>query len=796
MSRTSQRRLSAGCVALTLVGAAVTWSAVPAQAATTSVAVSEVYGGGGNAGATYTHDFIELYNLGDAPVDLATWSVEYYSATGSTASATALAGTLAPKSSYLVQLAAGAGGSTALPGPDATGSTAVSASAGRVLLRDGARTVDAVAYGSAATPVEGSPAPGTSSTTSATRSNPCTDTDDNAADFIAAAPSPRGSAAGSADCVIDPGPGDPETIEQVQGAAHLAPLAGDPANGVEGVVTAVGRSGFWFQDPTPDADPATSPAVLVFTRTAPTVAVGDSVTVDGTVTEFRPGGTSGTNNLTTTQLSSPVITVGASGQPLPAPVVLGVDRTAPPQTIEQGDPGTVEGPTAPFRPDLDAIDFYESLEGVRVAVRDAQVVGPTSSFGEIPVLPGNLARADAVRSGRGGVVYAGYDRPNAMRVQLDDALLPAGAMPAATVGDRLPGDTAGVLDYSFANYKLAVTAPPTVTAGGLAREVTRPAGRGELAVATFNVENLAASDPASKFERLADQVVTNLRAPDLLTLEEIQDNSGATNDGVVAADRTVSTLVAAITAAGGPTYQARWIDPQNLTDGGQPGGNIRQVFLFRTDRGLTFVDRPGGDATTATQVVTGGGGPSVSLSPGRIDPANAAWTASRKPLVGEFRYRGRPVFVIANHFASKGGDNPLFGPRQQPVRSSESARRDQATAVRGFADQLLAADPRAAVVVLGDINDFEFSAVTDVLVGTGATAFLDLPRTLPASQRYTYVFEGNSQVLDHILISPGLAERRPWWQPRAFSYDIVHTNSEFPDQDSDHDPQVVRLRIR
>jgi uncharacterized protein len=316
-------------------------------------------------------------------------------------------------------------------------------------------------------------------------------------------------------------------------------------------------------------------------------------------------------------------------------------------------------------------------------------------------------------------------------------------------------------------------------------------------VATFNVENLAPADPATKFQRLAGQIVTNLRAPDLLTLEEIQDNSGATNDGVVAADRTVATLVDAISAAGGPAYQARWIDPQNLTDGGQPGGNIRQVFLFRTDRGLSFTDRPGGDAGTATQVVDGGpSGPSISLSPGRIDPANPAWTASRKPLVGEFRYRGRALFVIANHFASKGGDNPLFGRFQQPVRSSEPARRDQATAVRGFADRLLAADPRAAVVVLGDINDFEFSVTADILAGGGDTAFLDLPRTLPASQRYTYVFEGNSQVLDHILISPALAEPRPAGRPRAFSYDIVHTNSEFPDQDSDHEPQLVRLRIR
>jgi len=89
------------------------------------------------------------------------------------------------------------------------------------------------------------------------------------------------------------------------------------------------------------------------------------------------------------------------------------------------------------------------------------------------------------------------------------------------------------------------------------------------------------------------------------------------------------------------------------------------------------------------------------------------------------------------------------------------------------------------VVVLGDVNDFEFSETADLLVGSGE--LVDLPRTLPDAERYTYVFEGNSQVLDHILISPGLASRK-------YDYDVVHVNSEYADQVSDHDPQVVRLR--
>ena len=112
-------------------------------------------------------------------------------------------------------------------------------------------------------------------------------------------------------------------------------------------------------------------------------------------------------------------------------------------------------------------------------------------------------------------------------------------------------------------------------------------------------------------------------------------------------------------------------------------------------------------------------------------------------------------------------------------------RHQQAQAVRGFVDQILAKDKGANVVVLGDLNDFDWSETADILVGAGKTALIDMPRTLPLTERYSYVFEGNSQILDQILISKNL-------QP-ASSYDVVHMNAEFPDQISDHDPQVVRL---
>ena len=85
-------------------------------------------------------------------------------------------------------------------------------------------------------------------------------------------------------------------------------------------------------------------------------------------------------------------------------------------------------------------------------------------------------------------------------------------------------------------------------------------------------------------------------------------------------------------------------------------------------------------------------GRSSRLSPGRVEPQDPAWEATRKPLAGEFRMRGKKVFLIANHFSSKGGDEPLFGRFQPPTRSTEVARHAQAQVVNDFVDELLAVD--------------------------------------------------------------------------------------------------------
>lgn len=211
---TRSRSLAGICPTLTLVS--ILALALPllysgAIAASSTIVISQVYGGGGNSGATYTHDFIELHNRSASSVSLAGWSVQYASAAGSSWSVTALSGSIPAGGYYLVQEAAGSGGTTALPTPDATGSIAISATAGKVALVSGTTAltgtcptggslIDLIGYG-AANCSETAPAGALNNTNAAHRRNGgCVDTDDNSADFLVAAPAPRNSAAPFNNC--------------------------------------------------------------------------------------------------------------------------------------------------------------------------------------------------------------------------------------------------------------------------------------------------------------------------------------------------------------------------------------------------------------------------------------------------------------------------------------------------------------------------------------------------------------------------------------------------------------------
>jgi endonuclease/exonuclease/phosphatase family metal-dependent hydrolase len=392
-------------------------------------------------------------------------------------------------------------------------------------------------------------------------------------------------------------------------------------------------------------------------------------------------------------------------------------------------------------------------------------------------------KPEELRTPRGGTYIRSYAETPTGRL----LILPVNRqVPAANVGDVLSGATTGPVDWStFGGYAVAATTVGSYVDNHLQPTSATAQADDQLAIATYNVENLDPTDPADKFARLAQGVVTNLASPDVVALEEIQDNNGATNNGVVAADVTLNQLTAAITAAGGRAYEWIQIDPVNGQDGGEPGGNIRSAFLYDPTRVSLAAPRPAGGSTDAVAVSTAADGTAaLSLNPGRVDPTNAAWTSSRKPLAAEFVFQVRKVIVVANHFNSKGGDQSADGRFQPPNRASEVQRNQQATVLNAFVKDVLAADPSANVVLAGDFNDYQFSTPMKTLTDDGAT-LTDLITTLPENQRYTYVFNGVSQVLDHIFVTKPVTD---------VEYQVIHNNAEFADQASDHDPQVVRIR--
>ncbi|MGF1461379.1 MAG: lamin tail domain-containing protein [Leptolyngbyaceae cyanobacterium] len=541
---------------------------------------------------------------------------------------------------------------------------------------------------------------------------------------------------------------------------YASPLLGQQVT-TEGVVTAIASNGVYIQDVLGDDNDDTSDGIFVFTGDSqtviPTTTIGDLVEVSGTVDEFFQA----------TQLDM-VSAFRITGTGSIAPVVLGVDRSAPTEIVDDAN-------STEYDVTRDGRDFYESLEGMLVTLPDAVAVSLTRTFangtdGEFYAIA-EQGTGTTGANARGGITISedtsannpiGADL-NPERLQIDNDLA-TDSFPVVEVGD-LFGDITGVINYSFNDYAISPLAPvEAISTNNLSPETTNLAGTADqLTVATFNVLNLDPGDPAAKFDALGGQIANNLQAPDIIALQEVQDNNGSTNNGVTDANQTLQALVDAIATAGGPAY--KFIDNTFITNnasGGQPGANIRVAFLYRSDR-VDLVEnsvRPIGDQ-----------------NPG--SPFNGA----RLPLAADFTFGSETVTVIGNHFSSKGGSDPLFGDEQPPANGSIDERIAQANAVNDFISAELAGNPNAKIITLGDFNEFQFFEPLEILEQN----LTNLTETLPETERYTFNFEGNAQALDHVLVTSNLAE--------IAEYDIVHVNSEFADAPSDHDPAIVRLSL-
>ena len=576
---------------------------------------------------------------------------------------------------------------------------------------------------------------------------------------------------------------DGTAINQIQGITHRSPMEGETIAKVSGVVTVVDGEGFYLQNLTPDQDDRTSEAIYVDLQAYVNVKRGDQVlVVDGWVREWNPAGL-GENSLTITTLVAKDVTVLSHNQPLPAPIVIGEGgRTVPNQVIENDVKGYVGQSKKPIDPNEDGMDFYESLEGMLVQINDARAVSTRNGYNEVSVVAGSDPTAGIFSSE--GVLILRETDPNPERIMLDDAFI---MMPEIHVGAVFSEPIVGVVDYDFGNYRIQPLSKPLLSEN---TPFTATEARGvqedwELAIATYNLENFNSLQEVERSKQIAREIVEMLKAPDILVLQEIMDDDGNLDSGQMSAERNLSSLIENIVdfSEGQVVYKALNIDPVHNADGGIMGGNIRTVILYQTTRGLMLTDAPIGKAEQETEIQNLNGRAMLTLNPGRIWPGNSAFFDSRKPIIAQFVFNGQDIYVIGNHLNSKSGDGPLFGDQQPPQRPSERQRIAQAKAVNGFVRDILDINPEALIVVAGDLNDFPWSESMKTLEGG---LLENLALTLPENQRFTYLYEGNGQILDQILASKSLV-------PRLESYEVIHINSlRLPrGASSDHDPVVA-----
>ncbi len=804
-------RLAAVFASFALLFAA---SSVQAQ-----VVISQVYGGGGNSGATLKNDFIELRNNGPTAVDLTGWSVQYASSTGTTWNGrTNLSGSIPAGGFYLIQQAQGAGGTVNLPTPDATGTIAMAGTAGKVALSRSttaltgacptadANVVDFVGFGSAANCFEGSAPTGTlSNTTAALRGGDGSiDTNNNGADLAVGAPNPRNSGA------EPPEPPDPPlalTIAQIQGNGLLSPHNGKRVV-TEGIVTAIKfNNGFFLQAANDDGDPATSDAVFVFTSSAPpaTAAVGNRVRVTGTVEEYTPS--SNPHQLAITEIVTPTVEVLETGLALPAAIELTAAELSP-----DALPGTLE-----------------RLEAMRVSVAQSVVIAPSG---------GSIDENDALSFSDGvfHVALPGVARPfrEAGIGVMDAITLPAGKNPPrfdtnqerlmvrsrGQVGAQpLSVDTGaevagllGVLDYFAGTWALLpdVATPPTVSGGRLPEAVNDP-HYDEVTVGSFNLLRLfdevndsngaVTLTPEALDKRLAKAALAicdYLKTPDILGAVEVENL------------RVLQLLSERIdaTCAARPGYVPYL----------QPGNDVGGINV-----GFLVSSRLTADGVARVEVLD------VAQFGKETTLANPNGTTSllndRPPL----RLRARvhqdatssyPLTVIVNHLRSLNDINDTLPGSSGWATGGERVRVKrgaQAVYLAQLVEEMQQANPDEKIVLVGDFNAFEFNDgyvdVMGIIRGDAAPedqvlTYMPSPVTTPLvdgsqliadpAQRYSYSFEGNAQTLDHVLVNESLV------MDAVLRVDHARINADFgvdnfgdatlAVRSSDHDP--VRLSIR
>ena len=546
------------------------------------------------------------------------------------------------------------------------------------------------------------------------------------------------------------------TIPEIQGSGLASPFAGS-ARKTSGIVTAVfpAGSGFFIQDAAGDGNAQTSDGLFVFTGGAPTVAVGDEVEVVGGVTEF----------FDMTELTATQTTVKSTGRAVPPPVTFDANTPSPnqPQPI----------------PDM------ERFEGMLVEVVNGTVSSPTNQFGEASVVA-----ADHRAFREPGIAYPGLaglpvwdGNPEIFEIDTD--------MYAASPHLQIPATAKvtarGPLAFSFSDYQIWPTALEVT--GSIKIVPVRNRRAGEFTVGSQNMLRLfdLVDDPnksdetpsPEQFNRRLDKLSAFVRialgSPDVLAVQEVENLTALQ----AVADRIKHDDPGLVYAA-------------YLLEGNDIGG-IDVGFLVRDTVKVDSVEQVGKNT--------------VFSFPGNED----VLLNDRPPLVLRGAYVGGgaafPITVIDVHQRSLSGIDGSDGAR---IRAKRHA---QAVELSRFIDSLQDADPDIHLVAIGDFNAFEFTdGYVDVMgqvTGTPDAAGALLPAVneisqplqnqtfnMPAGERYSFVFDGTAQSLDHAITSKALDEHVRGAEHARGNADapiVLGEDGNTPLRSSDHDGTVLFL---
>lgn len=573
-------------------------------------------------------------------------------------------------------------------------------------------------------------------------------------------------------------PKEVKNIGEVQGESHESPLVGKEVVINNVVVTKTDKTGFYVQDKVSDNNPRTSDAVYV--ASAEKVESGDLLKVQGTVKEgymeeysVRPGQTfkKPAGSLTVTQIINATITkLGKTD----LPKALNISEKMPKDIVDNT-------PTK-YNPETEALDYWESLEGMRVEVTKPKVTGPQYK-GDIYVLPGDY-KGQKLNNIGGVNLRPGVQNTEVLPITVGNSFV-------AKAKDYFNENITGVVTYKNKTYKIDPIDPNALKGllqdGGLKREVSKIyPSEDKLTIASYNIENFSANNkghdetPEEKVDKIANSFIKEVHSPDIITLIEVQDNNGGVNDGTVDGVKSGEKLAQRIKSLGGPDYKYTEIAPVDGKDGGKPGANIRVAYLYNPKR-VTLIGKEKGGSEEAARFVNG----HLEKNPARIDPKSVHFEKVRKSLAAEFEFKGERIVVIANHLKSKLGDDAIYGSNQPSVENTKAKRIEEAKILNAFIKEGLRQNPNLKFVLTGDFNDFEFSDSVKTIVGN---ELVNLMAEHEQGDRYSYFYRGSNQSLDNILISKNIKDK--------VVFSPVHINASFMEEHgraSDHDPVVVQI---